>query len=120
MIRIRTVYSGITPTLARGPGTKPMYTYSRSYSAQPPTRRSPLADGEPEARVDGSSQLKRTGGNGCKLGLLGGGRKGSAQPRPGCGSMGRGRFGLRQQGPWDRLTVRICFCVSGSNTLLDS
>ena len=85
IILLRTILADMTTTLDRGLVTETVYTHSLGPSAQPTTRRAPLADGSPRPSADGRSRLMRTGGTGCRLGLLGGGREDSAEPWPGSG-----------------------------------
>ena len=80
IILLSTILADMSTTHDRGPVTKTMYTHSLSESAQPTTRRAPLADGCPRPCADGRSQVMRRGGTGYKLGLLGGGREESAEP----------------------------------------
>ena len=89
IILLRTILADMTTTLDRGPVTETVYTHCLGPSAQPTTRRAPLADGCPRPHADGTSHVMRRGGIGCKLGLLGGGREESAQPWPRSGGGGR-------------------------------
>ena len=88
IILLRAILADMTTTLDRGLVTETVYTHSLGPSAQPTTRRAPLADGSPRPCADGRSQVMRRGGIGCKLGLLGGGREELAQPWPGSGGGG--------------------------------
>ena len=88
IILLRAILADMTTTLDRGLVTETVYTHSLGPSAQPTTRRAPIADGRPRPCANGRSQVMRRAGIGCKLGLLGGGREESARPWPSSGGGG--------------------------------